>query len=55
MPVIINEFTVDVLPPPPSETTAPAGGAPGAETPSYCQRLHEPAIAAERRERLTCD
>ena len=55
MPVIINEFTVEVMPPAPSETTPPAGGAPGGDAPSYCQRLHEPAIAAERRERLTAD
>ncbi len=57
MPVIINDFTVEVLPPAPSEATTPAasGGNGGADQPSYCQRLHEPALAADRRERLLVD
>ncbi len=55
MPVIINDFTVEVLPPAPSEATAPQAAGGGADQPSYCQRLHEPALAADRRERLLAD
>lgn len=52
MPVIVNEMTVDVEPPPPRpEATRPRSD----DEPSYCERLVAASVAWQRRQRLTFD